>query len=273
VHLSLIDGSAVTEASNVREFEVSPDRRWIIWQDTEITDDDPEWPSGPVYLRDRMSATTLRLDDAALAGTLPSSFSFIDRNLVRLRLGYLYEEPERAYLLPSLQSFEFPLDREPLRAIGDRFLVEDFFGQSSLEWFDPVTGATEVFFESGGMMMFKGDGFEILEGARCCIEQDLSQRQSKLWYVPITGDRQLLAHRATMQYASLSDRRLITTLDVDDDRIGDLIAVDPDSLEERLVDERVIWSGVGIADDDTMLYAVDDDERTGVWLARLTPLE
>ncbi len=88
VHFSLLDGSVVSVATDVREFEVSPDRRWILWQGTEPTDDDTDWPAGQIFLLDRDAGVTTRLADAALAGTsLP--FSFIEQGVIRLRLGYL----------------------------------------------------------------------------------------------------------------------------------------------------------------------------------------
>jgi hypothetical protein len=90
-----------------------------------------------------------------------------------------------------------------------------------------------------------------------------------------------LAHRATAFHDWLSDGRLLTPVGVDERWLGELAIVDPETLEERRIDTRVAaLSGVELADvpkgqptrrvvdDDTIVYAVSDGERTGVWLAR-----
>ena len=54
---------------------------------------------------------------------------------------------------------------------------------------------------------------------------------------------------------------------------GRLVLVDPDTLDERPIDERVAATVLvgGELGPDTVGYAVVDGERSGVWLARLAP--
>jgi hypothetical protein len=270
---SLLDGSVTNIASDVREFEISPDRRWLLWQGTEVTLDDPEWPPGPIFLLDRESGVTTRLADAALAGTsLP--FSFLEEGVIRLRLGYLYKEPERIYVLPSLASFDLPLNLEPRMVFDDgRWLLAEFFDRGPFVSFDPDTGDTQPVFDgAGSVMRVRDDALEILGGISCCAAIE-GRTEGKLWLVDLDGERTTLAHRATSPYEWLSDGRLLTTLDVGEDWLGNFVVVDPDSLEEELVDERVLTGTKHIDDDDTILYTVFDGDRTGVWLAKLAPRE
>lgn len=268
--LSLIDGTVVTEATGVYEFEVSADRRWLIWQDTTITGGDDEWPAGPVYLRDREAQTTTHLADVALAGAVPRALSFTAQGVVRLQLGYLYQEPERIYRLEDLVSVELPLGVTTHSALPDgRLLIGDAFNQGRFGSLDPATGATTPLFDDTATVDILDDHIEFLQDVNCCVGLD-ERAQGPLWSVTFDGNRELIAHESTDHYRYLADDRLLTRVDIDDRWRGDLIVVDPNDLIERRVDDHVVIQP-RLDDDDTIVYGVDDDDRTGVWLARLAP--
>jgi hypothetical protein len=268
IHLSLLDGTTTVEATSVRELDVSTDRRWLLWQDNVPVDADSEWPSGANYLRDRSSGATHRLEDAPLAGANPDSLAFADAGVLRLQLGYLYEEPERLYRLPSLESFDLPLGVITHFPLPDsRLFVGDAFSRGNFAIVDPTSGtATEVFDDLASVRLLE-DHLEFLENVYCCIEQD-RRAQGPVWFVDFDGTAELLADAATYSYQFLSDDRLLTTLDVGRKWTGDLVVVDADDLVERVLDDHVPLIGVTLEDGDEIVYGVSDGERTGVWLTR-----
>lgn len=84
----------------------------------------------------------------------------------------------------------------------------------------------------------------------------------------------MLARRVELRYDRLTDGRLVTRVDLEDERArGTLVAVEPGSLDEPFIDEGVasvlgteLGDGFG---DNAVMYTVDDGERSGLWLARL----
>ncbi|HET6582297.1 MAG TPA: hypothetical protein VFG69_02595 [Nannocystaceae bacterium] len=268
VHFSLLDGTSAIEATEVREFQVSRDLHWLIWQDTTPIGDEVEWPVGAIYLRDRATGSTRRLADAPLAGTnWNESLGYADLGLVRLQLGYLYKEPERLYRLSDLVFFDLPLGVETLGKTADgRLFVGDAFNRGNFAVVDPENGATTELFDDLATARLLDDRLEFLQGVACCIEQD-GRAEGALWWVTFDGERELVARHATHFYEYLSDERVLTTVDIDDEWRGELIVVDRDDLEERAIDDHVTQIGQ-VVEDDTILYGVSDHERTGVWLAR-----
>ncbi|MBC8069931.1 MAG: hypothetical protein IAG13_16455 [Deltaproteobacteria bacterium] len=273
VHYSLLDGSSTTEATGVREFYLSADLGWVIWQDVAPVDDEVEWPRGAIFLRDRSSSATYRLDDASLAATWASPLQFIEQGFVQLRMGALYEEPQRFYSIPSLASFDIPADRDVDRVLDDgRWVVTDALGRSPLERFDASARTFEPWFDRPGLITeVTGDRFEIIENDDCCNDVSPFIASGPLWSVPNDGVPEMLARRATSSYAFLTDDRLLIAVAVDSDGLGELVVVEPGELTEHFVDEHVIARWPALDPDDTIVYGVADGDRTGVWLARLAP--
>jgi hypothetical protein len=270
IHYSLLDGSITTEATGVREFSVSSDMRWLIWQDVVPVGDDVDWPSGAIFLRDRSSGETYALDEASLAATTSSPLAYIDQGYVQLRMGPLYQEPQRFYAIPSLASFDTPADREVYRVLdNERWLFADALRRAPLELFDPTDGRhTPLFDRHGTITATDEDGAEVIENG-CCYDALTYIANGPLWSVPYDAAAELLAHRATLYYRHLSHDRLLTAVAVDSSGIGDLVVVEPETLAERTLDDHVIARVPALDADDTILYSVADTDRTGVWLARL----
>jgi hypothetical protein len=273
VRYSLLDGSITTEATGVREFVVSDDLRWLIWQDVVELAGDPEWPPGAIFLRDRNSGETFQLDDASLAATTWSPLQFIDYGFVQLQLGRLYQEPQRFYAIPSLATFDVPVDRTVARPLDDgRWLATDALARAPLSFFEPENGTFSSLFDRSGMISHSDDDHvEVIENASCCRDVSEFIASGPLWSVPYDGAPEMLARRATSSYAFLTDDRLLTAVAVDDDGLGELVVVEPNTLTERRVDDHVIARWPKLDPDDTIVYGVADGERTGIWLARLAP--
>lgn len=269
VHVSLVDGTITSEASGVREIEASADGRWVIWQDVVATSDDTDWPPGAIYLRDRVNGTTTYLVDAPLAATALGALAFVEAGVVRLQLGYLYEEPERVWFLPEMATVDLPLGLTAEQRHDDgRWLVSDHF--TGPYWlFDPELRESRRLFDRHGWITNVEGGLEIVAGET--FDADYIRFEGPLWFVPWDGERQRLAPRANPQYARLADGRVVTTIDVDEDWVGDLVAVDPVNGEEGLVDHRVLATRPSSDADDVILYGVSDGDRSGVWLTALSP--
>lgn len=273
IRFSLLDGSTTIEATNAREFDVSPDLRWLVWQDLDVTNDDPEWPEGAIALRDLEAGTTTPLLDSALAYTsLP--FQFIDRGVMRLQLGGLYSAPERILALPpaspSPSYVELPQARELWAMTDDGgWIVTGPGTDGPIEWFNRDLTRSRLLFDGDGALLVQDGRIEVLENVACCISQDYGRVSGRLWSLSPDREPELLARRAAQPYAHLPAGGIVTVLDVDEDWLGELVAVDPESLEELRVDDRVVSRARHVDDDGTILYAVSDEDRTGVWITRL----
>ena len=268
VRLSLVDRSLAVVAEHVREFEVSDDGRYVMWQDLTQTNDDDNWPAGAVYLLDRDTGTATHLADAPLAGT-HFPFQFYEHGIVHLRLGYLYKEPDRFWRLDDMSFVDVPDNIWVHRRLEDgRWFAGDHFG-APYHLFDPTLASSQPFFVHKGDFEYVDGGVEIIQGVQCCIEDDLARPEGRLWFVPWDGERQLLADRVTSPWTKVHDGRILTVLDVDDAWLGNLFVVDPDDREERLIDRDVSSHYKPIGADNVTVYGVHDGDRTGVWVAKL----
>jgi hypothetical protein len=87
---------------------------------------------------------------------------------------------------------------------------------------------------------------------------------------------EVLAHRVRYGYRKLGDERVVTRVDLlGVDAAGDLVVVEPESLDEHVVDQDVA-SGIVLGaelgfGDDVVLYGVHDGDRSGVWAAAIAP--
>lgn len=275
VHLSLLDGSLTTEATNVREFEVSHDRRWVVWQDAALTEtEDPEWPEGAIFLRDRTSGTTTHLADTALAHTFLSPFDFLEEGFVRLYLGGFGTQPQRVFSTSGAASFDIaPGHRLDYRLAPGRWIDAGLWGYGPFRVFDFDTRAFEPLFDDEGRARYEDGRLSILQASSHALLNDGMSIDGRLWSVGLDGEHELLAHRVSDSYRLLSDGRVTTVLDPDRRWRSDLVVVEPGSLDEQIVDTHVAPAPFAIDDGLTMLYGVSDHERTGVWLARLDSQE
>jgi hypothetical protein len=267
---SMLDGAMTIEANDVREFDVSYDRRWLVWQDVAVTDDDPEWPEGAIYLLDRESGTTTHLADTALAYTVWSSLDFAAQGFARLLLGGFGTMPQRFFSLATGASFDVPPGHAfHMRAPDGRWVDAGLWGYGPFQLFELETREAQPLFEHEGSLDLIDDRLFILQSSAHTLLNDHWRAQGRLWSVGLDGDRELLAERAAPFYRLTDDDGVITVLDLDRRWRGDLIAVLPGSRDERLVDTDVAPAAWVLEDGETILYGVSDDERTGVWLARV----
>jgi hypothetical protein len=252
----------------VRDFEGSVDDRWLAWQDLEITNGEEEWPAGAVYVRDRTTGTNTYLADAQLGATL-GVLAYVEFGVIRLRLGSLFDDPERYWFWPSMSTVDLPPGLQVRARLDDgRWLVSEIFGGSHA-LLDMATGDMQPLFDGPGNAFVRQGGIEVVEGSPSNFtSDDFARHQGKLWFVPWDGERELLAQRVTYSYGLFPDGRLLTTIDVDEDRLGSMIVVEPETLEEQLLAHHALTSWKTIDEDGEVVYAVTDGDRSGVWLTK-----
>jgi hypothetical protein len=272
VAVSRLDGETTTIATDVHEFANDSAGRYVIWQDTELTNGDPDWPEGPIFLLDRQTSAVTQLAETRLGDTILHPFALEAMNILQLRLES--SGVTRFYRLPTLESIEVPVDLTVYRAVDEtRALVGAYFFGGPYWLVDTLTGELTSLFDGTGGMSWGDEFMLVLENVECCIADNGNRKPGKLWRVPYDGERELLARRATNGYRFTTDGRVITPIDVGTDWLGTLVVVDPATLDEQVIDDHVLRFQPSAFDeidgDPIVLYGVGDPERQGVWLARL----
>jgi hypothetical protein len=228
---------------------------------------------GKVFLHD----TTDGSDTFVAMTTLNTiGLSFTSSGMFLLNIGPSWSSPQRVYSIDTLEYVELPPNRSFAGQAGDdRWLISRWWAGGPHELFDPGTGeVTPLFAGDGTLLQRNDDGLEILDVKPCCLEEDTLTDQGAIYFVPFDGSpARRLVEEATRFNRRLQDGRLAGMLDLDDELLGRLVLLDPDTHSTRLIDDRVFaygLTGVPAHGENTMVYSVDDGARSGVWLARLT---
>jgi hypothetical protein len=273
MRVELADGAVSLEQAGVWDFSASPDGRWLVWQDikpidTELTD----VFAGEVYLRDTADGSDVFLAVTSLVGQ-GAMWNEVERGLFTLDMGPEVDARERVYSLDTLTFVELPEHRSLDRVLDDGRWLLSTLGWQPRVLFDPASGEETGLFAGNGTVVGRpDDGFEIVEVPPCCITGRPLFEEGPLWWVPFAGAPRQVAERATRYGLRLGDGRRVTTLDVDDETLGEFVVLDTDARTAAHIDDRVFALGMHASEvhDGAILYSVDDGERTGVWLARLS---
>jgi hypothetical protein len=272
VAVSRLDGELTTLATDVYEISFSHDGsgRYIVFQSTEVTNDDPNFPARPIWLLDRETNEATDLAD----GTLQVGGIWIDE-LDIFSLWIDDDQVQRFYRLPSLESFDVPISLLFARALDDtRVLVREWIPGSTYSLLDMVTGElTPLSHGTGRIFAWDGNAPVLFDDVSA---DDPFRAAGQVWRVPLDGEAELLARSATANGLFTTDRRVVTPLAVGADWTGSLIVVDPATLDEQVIDEDVLvfrpmQDDLEVEGDPVILYGVAHPERQGVWLARLAP--
>ncbi|MEZ4447880.1 MAG: hypothetical protein R3B09_00285 [Nannocystaceae bacterium] len=255
--VSLVDQEVSVEAEGVAFFAATTDH--LLWR----SDADDE----AVILRDRQS------DTETLVGHGPISPSglLLDDDFARIARPSVLDGDVLIDLADG-DIHPIPPGRWAVRPIDDgRWLVA---GSFSGPWLlrDLDSGAETFVSARAGYPRWRDDRLEIIEGAAGNLD---ARESGRLWRVRYDGSpEELLAHRAAPTFVTLPDGRIVTPVGVDVGWIGELIVVDPATLDERRIDGPVFdFTGrqavVGAIEPDVLVYQVVDGDRTGVYLVRL----
>ncbi len=264
VRVSLVDGAQELVASAAVAFSASADGRWLLWQDAGVTNGDSDQPEGAVYLLDTADGSETYLDDGRVSA---GSLSYIEHGAVVLRR--TSETPgERVLMLPDATPVDLPESEQVTRRLEDgRWATwNPITGVHKL--YDPTFASVRVLHEGVGEFLIYEHGIEVRENGFPASDESYLRTEAPVIRVPWDGEATPVAHRATPGYRRLADGRVATLVDVGTDWLGQLVVVDPETLEEQQVDDRVIVAALRNYDaDDELVYGVYDGERTGVWLA------
>jgi hypothetical protein len=261
-----IDAPAPTVlAQGVREFRVGgSDGRWIIWQDVEITNDNPDWPEGPIFVLDRETGESAQLEDSALAYNLHDSMVAADLGLLYYRTGGWGDASAGRWVrLDTFESFEVPAPITPTRVIDENRLLVAEGLRPPFMVFDLSTGELDTLYSGSWMRVsVQDEGLDVLRG-----------NDDELLHIDYDGNSRLLAHSAYIWYRRTSDDHVITPHGVGDDDIGSLVIVDPVTLDAHYIEHDVLSTSPAVFEhDDGLLvsYAIvdPDPDRHGVWLAK-----
>lgn len=138
------------------------------------------------------------------------------------------------------------------------------------------TGVQRVLYHGPAeIMRIREDGLEIAHGLTPGYYPPMPE-EAQLRFVPFDGSgARTLARAVTATYLRLADGRIVTPLHVDGQRRGELMLVDPETLDASHVDDDVfVVASMVEADrelwgDAVVLYSVADGERSGIWIAGL----
>lgn len=274
VAISRVDGEATTVATDVLDFATDSTGRYVVWQGVYVTNDESDWPEGPIYFTDRQTGEETSL---LIAGSLSyTSSPFVLESLDILSLGSSFATSEYYYRIPTLEVLDMPTGMTILQAIDEtRVLLSDRFYRGPYSLLDTATVELTELYDGHGNARLTEDELFVLDGVECCTDENTYRRAGRLVHVPFDGAVEVVARRATMAYQFTTDNRVLTTVDIESNTnlVGSLIVVDPDTLDEHLIADHVLSTTPSahteIDGDPIVVYTIIDPERQGVWMARL----
>jgi hypothetical protein len=272
VVVSLDDLAVNVLAEGARDVEPSPSGRYVLWHTPELTNVESLNAVAALFLIDRESGVTTKLDERALISSSAS---------LRLEaLGLLSYEVEPVFgqlatrwvRLDTLES-DAVLGAEltTFWRIDDSraVLAGPLYSRAPFYLLDVSIGELTLLYDGHWTPKRPHEhGFYMQEGDR-------------LIDVSYTGETRTLArHWTGAGLRMLSDERVLTPFAVGKDSIGDLVIVDPNTLAETYVDLGVNANSINthespidgeslIGGDLVSYLVVDaDPERHGIWLAK-----
>ena len=262
LRINLLDGEVAFEQSAVRRFEVSRDGRFLVWQDFQITGGVAAGPMGSISVRDRMEGGDTLLAESGFAYYPPMMLS---GDLIQVWVG---EQQSRVFALPSLEESDVhPAQTIYFKLEDGRYLTSNGSQNSLL---DLGTGASTTVLDEPGFRKIGSDHIDLWQGHY----PPGDRADAPLWRYYYDGREPLqLAERVSGVFRELTGGRTITTLDLDEQWLGTFVVVDPETLAELHIDDRVSWISPALGDGDpfgpdTLAYAVSDGDRSGVWIVR-----
>jgi len=262
IRVSLLDGGVAFEQSAVRRFEISRDGRFLVWQNFQINGGDPEWPAGNVFVRDLVEGGDTLLAESGFAYGLPMMLS---GDLIQV---WLDQNQTRLVSLPSLTVHDIYSAQTVFSKLPDGRYLASSGSQNSL--LDLPTGELTTVLDEPGFRKMGPDHIDLWKD-----HYPIADRASApLWRYYYDGSDPLqLAERVSSVFRETSGGRTVTTVDLDEQWLGTFVVVDPETLTELYIDDRVSSNSPALSDGgpfgpDTLAYAVSDGDRSGVWIVR-----
>ncbi|MCH9683324.1 MAG: hypothetical protein K0V04_17950 [Deltaproteobacteria bacterium] len=272
VHVDLATGQSTIQLEGVREFRVSSDGRYMVWQALDPAEGEPETPVSPVFLLDRETQTQDHLLNTHLewsGGVFAGDYVVVRDDVEGLQL--FVRETAQSISLPPGTEFRGLLDATQM------WLVERGFETTQeLRWSpgdsEPVAFATH----QPGSVSRRGEGFELF--VEDLPPQMAGPGEGRLeWMGFDGGDPIIVAHRAHRNRGHVADERLITTIGTDSTGHGPLWLIGPDPDDVVVLDalafEQSPRLNSGDPLDGDIAFAVADPggDRRGVYRGRVSP--
>ncbi len=264
--VDLQTGELTEELTGVREFRVSGDGRWMIWQALEPAEGEPETPVGPVFLRDLADQTDVHLLNTHLEWTgspYAGEYLVVRDDVQGLRIFRAHSGEPVA--LPEGTDYRGVLDEGRLwlvRRVDDR--------TEELRW-TPGEAEPFVFARHDGQVSRVAGGIEIFE-----TDAVTAPNEGRLSFVSWDGGEPVvLADHVHQGRGRLADGRILTIVHEDDSHHGSLRLIDPEAsawvrLDPRGYVQSPRLNGTDPFDGD-IAYAIDDPggDGRGVYRARV----
>jgi hypothetical protein len=259
VAVSLTELTPTVLATGVREFSLGAEARRIAWQDVEIVGD-PYTAAGALMLLDRESGVVSELGEGIL-DLGPDPFLLEPLGL----LSFLDADAGAHYLrLSDLEALSWTASLVPQRIVGeDRALLANS-SQAPYTVVDVGSGEAKVIYDGPRLARLADSGLVVLEG-----------EGEALRFISYAGDSKLLATTVELGYEVASDQRVVTSFAVGDDELGQLVIVDPETLEDQLIAEDVFQFSASLHEPSPgelivsyLVFDEDDPDRDGIWIAK-----
>ena len=278
VRVDLADRTVTELRAGVGMFDASREGNYVLWQDP--IDDlakHESYPVGAVSLRDMTTGTDTPIAETSLRYSI-SPARWADEGALQLTLGPPFDgSPTRVLHLPGLESIDIGGGAYLIAPVDAERWISVPLAGSGVDMLDPQNRTRRSLFDRGNSVLhFEPDAVLTLDTPYCCIVGS-PRDEGPVWRLPFdSSPPQRLARRATRYLSVLKDGRLVTPLAIDTQMLGTLAIVDPDTQEERQIDDRVFVHAIDIsrsATDNVLRYSVADGARSGVYLVRLPARE
>lgn len=269
VHVSLPDRSVEILASSVEDFRVGYELPYISWQHLPSVDE-PDAKTGQVVAWNRESEESI---DITAQGWSPGVLMHVapGHDVILLTVGPDGATTRVIYDLPSLENREVEGSTGVvMRTIGDgRVLVQEHWAYGPFSMLDATTGSVTPFLDAVGPAWSSDEAVYVPDGLRYLPAEEASKYGVLKRARYADGQADVLAARVTADWVRLEDDQIATPVDVDGDDVGDLVAVEPETLDELPIDSHTLGLERDDAEANTVMYAVADGERAGIWVAKL----
>lgn len=184
----------------------------------------------------------------------------------------------RLFTFPSLTAYDLPADIRLSSEISEGLYLATQGDQRVT--YELATGETVVVGGAFDSYQVVDDGVLVLDLQPDLRDVGLFRKSAPMHHVPFSGgSRELVAERAALTRLTLPDGRILTPVGVGTDYLGELVVVEPDTLDEQRIDTHVVAVDVNLADsfiatdapifdEGVIAYGVRDGDRSGIWLAK-----
>lgn len=279
VRVELGDAATSTVQTEVEAFSITPsslvqdEHRYLLWQDTTVTKDDPVHPEGKIFLRDTADGSDVLLGETALRfSSLPLRWA--DRGLVQLLLGG-FNDPKRIFFLPELDFVDVPGDLFIYAQLADGRWVGrlNWMKGNYLEVINfPGGELTHLWPREAELIRHDDEAVELIE-----MPKSDSRSEGPMWRIPFDGAAPTkLAERATRSMQPLDDGRLLGPVGAGAHWLASLVIIDTETRAELQLDNSIHLHSIDtsrVKDEGIVSYSVADGDRSGVYLAKLLTSE